>query len=62
MKRIERKKKKSAKLWEARVENIENGIRERQEKRQDNIMKRKKEKKLYKMKKAANKGRVMPGF
>lgn len=62
IKRKDQQKKQSAKKWESRLENVQKGIRERQEKRQDNIMKRKKEKKLNKLKKAAKKGRAMPGF
>ncbi|KZC08234.1 PREDICTED: surfeit locus protein 6 homolog [Dufourea novaeangliae] len=60
--RKEQKKKHSVKKWESRLENVQKGIRERQDKRQDNIMKRKKDKKLNKLKKSAKMGRVIPGF
>ncbi|CAK9812835.1 Surfeit locus protein 6 homolog [Anthophora quadrimaculata] len=62
IKRKEQKKKHSAKKWESRLENVQKGIRERQKKRQDNIMAKKKEKKLTKLKRAAKKGRVVAGF
>ncbi|KAF3422396.1 hypothetical protein E2986_09842 [Frieseomelitta varia] len=62
LKRKEGKKKQSAKKWESRLENVQKGIQERQSKRQNNITKRKKEKKINKLKKAAKKGRVIPGF
>ncbi|CAK9810364.1 Surfeit locus protein 6 homolog [Anthophora plagiata] len=62
LKRKEQKKKHSAKKWESRLENVQKGIRERQKKRQDNIMAKKKEKKLTKLKRAAKKGRVVAGF
>ncbi|XP_043254366.1 surfeit locus protein 6 homolog [Colletes gigas] len=58
----EHKKKHSAKKWESRLENVQKGLQKRQEKRQENIMKRKKDNKLNKKKKAAKKGRAMPGF
>ncbi|XP_014472597.1 PREDICTED: surfeit locus protein 6 homolog [Dinoponera quadriceps] len=62
IKRREKKKKQSAKKWDARLENVQKSKQERQDKRRENIMKRKKEKKLNKLKKAAKKGRVIPGF
>ncbi|KOC65996.1 Surfeit locus protein 6 like protein [Habropoda laboriosa] len=62
LKRKEQQKKKSAKKWETRLGNVQKGILERQKKRQDNIMAKKKEKKLTKLKRAAKKGRVIPGF
>lgn len=62
IKRQEQKKKQSSKKWESRVENVKKGIRERQDKRQDNIAKRKKDKKMNKLKKASKKGRIIPGF
>lgn len=53
------KKKHSAKKWESRIDSVQKTIQEKQQKRQDNIMKRKKEKKLNKFKKAAKKGRIV---
>ncbi|KAK1117406.1 hypothetical protein K0M31_016776 [Melipona bicolor] len=62
LKRKEGRKKQSAKKWKSRLENVRKGIQERQSKRQNNIIKRKQEKKINKLKKAAKKGRVIPGF
>lgn len=62
LKRKEGRKKQSAKKWKSRLENLQKGIQERQSKRQNNIIKRKQEKKINKLKKAAKKGRVIPGF
>ncbi|KAK2584118.1 hypothetical protein KPH14_006559 [Odynerus spinipes] len=62
IKRQEQQKKRSAKKWESRIETVHKSKQEKQEKRQENIMKRKKEKKTHKLKKAAKKGRVIPGF
>lgn len=59
IKRDEMKKKHSAKKWESRIDSVQKTIQEKQQKRQDNIMKRKKEKKLNKFKKAAKKGRIV---
>lgn len=56
------KKKHSAKKWDARIEKVQKSKQERQDKRRENILKRKKETKLNKLKKAAKKGRVIPGF
>lgn len=53
------KKKHSAKKWELRMDSVQKTIQEKQHKRQDNIMKRKKEKKMNKLKKAAKKGRLI---
>lgn len=58
----EQKHKSSKKKWEARKEAVEKSKEERQSKRQENIDKRKKTKKVNKLKKAAKKGRVIPGF
>nr|XP_050851215.1 surfeit locus protein 6 homolog [Vespula vulgaris]XP_050851216.1 surfeit locus protein 6 homolog [Vespula vulgaris] len=62
IKRQELKRKKSSKKWESRIESVQKSKQERQEKRQENITKRKREKKTNKLKKAAKKGRVIPGF
>lgn len=62
IKRQEQKKKASQKKWKVRQENVEKTKEERQKKRADNIAKRKKDKKLHKLKKAAKKGKIIPGF
>ena len=62
IKRKEKLKTHSAKKWESRLENVQKGIQERQEKREENIMKRKKDKKITKFKKAAKRGRAVPGY
>ncbi|KAG5306833.1 SURF6 protein, partial [Acromyrmex insinuator] len=62
IKRNEQKKKHSANKWNSRIENVQKSMQERQEKRRENIMKKKKEKKQNKLKKAAKKGRIIPGF
>ncbi|KYQ46724.1 Surfeit locus protein 6 like protein [Trachymyrmex zeteki] len=62
IKRNEQKKKYSANKWNSRIENVQKSMQERQEKRRENIMKKKKEKKQNKFKKAAKKGRIIPGF
>lgn len=62
IKRNEQKKKHSANKWNSRIENVQKSMQERQEKRRENIMKKKKEKKQNKLKKAAKKGRIIPGL
>lgn len=62
IKRVEQQKKQGSKKWESRIEGVQKTIQEKQQKRQENIMKRKKEKKTNKLKKAAKKGRIIPGF
>ena len=62
IKREEQQKKRSHKKWENRNEGVQNSIDKRQQKRTENIMKRKKEVKTNKLKKAAKKGRIIPGF
>lgn len=62
IKRREQQHKSSKKKWEARQEAVEKGQEDRQKKRQDNIDKRKKTKKMNKLKKASKKGKVIPGF
>lgn len=62
IKRRDQKKKQSGKKWEARLQGVQKTMKERQEKRQENLLKRKKEKKLNKLKKSAKKGRVVSGF
>ena len=62
IKRDEQQKKRSSKKWENRIGGVQKSIQERQLKRQENISKRKKDKKNNKLKKAAKKGRIIPGF
>lgn len=62
IKREEQKKKHSHKKWENRKEGVQKALQGRQQKRTENIMKRKKDVKTNKMKKAAKKGRIIPGF
>ncbi|XP_044756439.1 surfeit locus protein 6 homolog [Coccinella septempunctata] len=62
IKKREQKHKSSKKKWDARQEAVEKGKEERQKKRQENIDKRKKTKKINKLKAAAKKGKVIPGF
>lgn len=53
---------KSAKKWESRIEGVQKTKQEAQQKRQENILKRKKDKKTNKLKRASKKGRVIAGF
>lgn len=62
IKREEQKKKGSAKKWENRLQATEKAIQDRQQKRQDNIMKKKKDNKTKKLKQSAKRGRIIPGF
>ncbi|KAJ8680776.1 hypothetical protein QAD02_016563 [Eretmocerus hayati] len=62
IKREEQKKKHSKKKWEARKEKVQKAVQEKQQKRSENILKRKRDVKTNKMKKAAKKGRIIPGF
>nr|AKD28031.1 surfeit locus protein 6-like protein [Glypta fumiferanae] len=62
IKRTEQQKAKSLKKWDSRIEEVEKGKQERQQKRQENILKRKKDKKTNKLKRASKKGRVIAGF
>lgn len=62
IKREEQKKKHSQQKWESRKQAVQKAVQDRQEKRSENIMKRKKEVKTNKLKKAAKKGRIIPGF
>ncbi|XP_049778241.1 surfeit locus protein 6 homolog [Schistocerca cancellata] len=56
------KKRKSKKKWDARNEKMKQQQQEKQNKRMENIQARKKQNKLTKLKKAAKKGRIIPGF
>lgn len=62
VKRKEQKVRSSKKKWEQRAEKVKQGIEERQKKRTENIEKRKKEKKVKKLKSAAKRGKIIPGF
>ncbi|KAK9881172.1 hypothetical protein WA026_014520 [Henosepilachna vigintioctopunctata] len=62
IKRKEQHHKSSKKKWEARQNTVIKNKEEKQNKRQENIDKRKKSKKLTKLKKAAKKGKIIPGF
>lgn len=62
IKRQEQKKKTSRQKWKVRQENVKKTKEERQKKRTENIAKRKKDKKLHQLKKAARKGKIIPGF
>ncbi|XP_061393374.1 surfeit locus protein 6 homolog [Musca vetustissima] len=55
-------KKKAKKQWTERKQKVEKDIAARQKKRQENLDKRSKDKQKTKLKKAAKKGRVIPGF
>ncbi|TMW53846.1 hypothetical protein DOY81_001131 [Sarcophaga bullata] len=55
-------KKKSKKQWVDRKKKVEQDIASRQKKRNENINKRIKDKQTKKLKRAAKKGRVIPGF
>merc|ERR1712083_909492 len=62
IKKMEQKKKSSAKKWVERKEGEKKKMDARQQKRTENIKKRKTDKKANKMKKLAKKGRSVPGF
>lgn len=62
IKKKEQLKRRSGKKWEARLQGVQKAMKERQDKRQENILKRKKDKKLNKLKKSSKKGRVIPGL
>ena len=62
IKKMEQKKKSSSKKWVERKEGEKKKMDARQQKRTENIKKRKTDKKANKMKKMAKKGRSVPGF
>nr|CAI5850482.1 unnamed protein product [Callosobruchus analis] len=62
VKKKEQKQRSSKKKWEQRIQGVEKAKQERQQKRKDNIQKRKKDKKTNKLKKAAKRGKIIPGF
>jgi hypothetical protein len=55
-------KQKSKRKWDARIEGMKNRQEDKQKKRMENIEARKKQVKVNKLKKAAKKGRIIPGF
>ena len=57
-----KKKERSKKKWESRIDAIKHRQDDRQKKRTENIEARKKQVKLNKLKKAVKKGRIIPGF
>jgi hypothetical protein len=57
-----KRKQKSRKEWDTRIEGMKNRQEEKQKKRMENIEARKKQVKVNKLKKAAKKGRIIPGF
>lgn len=62
IKKETKRKEKSKKNWAARMEGIKNQQEERQKKRTENIEARKKHVKMNKLKRAAKRGRIIPGF
>lgn len=62
IKKREQTRKSSKKKWEVRKEGVKKAQDSRQVKRQENLDKRKKEKKVKTMKKAVKKGKIIPGF
>lgn len=62
IKKIEQKKKSSSKKWDERKGNEKQKMDAKQQKRTDNIKKRKTDVKSNKMKKLAKRGRAVPGF
>lgn len=62
IKREIQQKQKSKRKWDARIEGMKNRRDERQKKRMENIEARKKQVKVNKLKKAAKRGRIIPGF
>ena len=57
-----KRKQKSKKKWDTRIDAVKSRQEERQKKRTDNIQARKKQVKMNKLKKAAKRGRIIPGF
>ncbi|XP_076348046.1 uncharacterized protein LOC143245572 [Tachypleus tridentatus] len=62
MKKEEQKKKKSRKQWQTRLDNAKKIQLEKQKRRRDNIHAKKQEKIAKRIKRAKNKGRLVPGF
>ncbi|KAF4526752.1 hypothetical protein B566_EDAN015099 [Ephemera danica] len=62
IKKVEQRKKQSAKKWKSREDSLKKQQDDRQKKRSDSIKQRKDRNKQNKLKKAIKKGRVMPGF
>jgi hypothetical protein len=62
IKREIKQKQKRKKKWVSRIEGMKNRQEEKQKKRMENIEARKKQVKVNRLKKAAKKGRIIPGF
>ncbi|GLV41257.1 Surfeit 6 [Carabus blaptoides fortunei] len=62
IKKREQVRNSSKKKWEVRKEGVKKAQDTRQAKRQENLNKRKKDKKVKTMKKAVKKGKIIPGF
>lgn len=62
VKKMEQRKKSSKKKWDARQATVEKQKETHQLKRSENIQKKKDHLKQKKLKKAAKKGRLIPGF
>ncbi|XP_017104197.2 surfeit locus protein 6 homolog [Drosophila bipectinata] len=62
IKKKTKEKKKAKNKWTERKQKVEHDIAKRQKKRQENLDKRSKDKKKKKLKTAAKKGRIIPGY
>jgi hypothetical protein len=62
IKKREKQKIKTKQEWKKRVQNVEGKIASKQKKREDNLNKRKEDKKKTKLKRAVKKGRIIPGI
>lgn len=62
IKKKSKEKKKAKTKWTERKQKVEHDIAKRQKKRQENLDKRSKDKKKKKLKTAAKKGRIIPGY
>ena len=62
IKKADQRKKSAKRKWDERSGQTEARKEKRQKKRADNIAGRKKDVKAAKMKKAAKRGRMVPGF
>ncbi|CAH0559436.1 unnamed protein product [Brassicogethes aeneus] len=62
LKKQEQKQRSSKKKWENRIAGVEKAKQEKQKKRTENIQKKKKDKKTHKLKTAAKRGKIIPGY
>ncbi|KAH8335469.1 hypothetical protein KR074_002747 [Drosophila pseudoananassae] len=62
IKKKSKEKKKAKNKWTERKQKVEHDIAKRQKKRQENLDKRSQDKKKKKLKTAAKKGRIIPGY